>query len=81
MDEKKPTIAGRSPIVTTVEAGTYRWCTCGLSKNQPYCDGSHKGSGFVPLKVEISEKKQVAFCTCKHTSNPPYCDGAHSKLP
>jgi len=79
--DKKPTIAARRPVVVTVEPGTYWWCACGLSKTQPYCDGSHAGSGFEPKEVVISEKKQVAFCTCKHTGNSPFCDGQHNRLP
>ena len=55
-------------------------CMCGLSKNQPFCDGSHKGSGFTPVKFEATESKTVYFCGCKHTANPCFCDGSHSKL-
>ena len=75
-----PHICQKSPLVEEVEPGTYYWCSCGLSAKQPFCDGSHKGSAFVPLKVEIAEKKKVAWCLCKHTANPPFCDGAHAKL-
>ena len=47
----EPTIAQKSPIPVEVEAGKdYWWCSCGQSKNQPFCDGSHKGSDFVPKK-------------------------------
>ena len=46
---EKPTIAGKTPIPVQLEAGkTYAWCSCGNSSNQPFCDGSHKGSSFVP---------------------------------
>lgn len=77
---EKPTIAGTKSIVLELEPGTYSWCTCGKSQNQPLCDGSHKGSTFTPMKFEITEKKKVALCTCKHTSNKPFCDGSHKKL-
>lgn len=73
----KPTVAGRAPTVVTLEAGTYYWCACGLSKNQPYCDGSHKGTPFRPQKFDLAEKKQVALCLCKATKGPPFCDGSH----
>ena len=73
-------IADKKPAVLKVEPGTCWWCSCGLSKNQPFCDGSHKGSGFSPLKCEFTEAKQVAFCICKHSGNKPYCDGSHAKL-
>jgi CDGSH iron-sulfur domain-containing protein 3 len=79
--DKTPNIADRKPVVVTVEPGTYWWCACGLSKTQPYCDGSHKGSGFVPQEVVIAAKQTVAFCACKHTGGKPFCDGTHSKLP
>jgi CDGSH-type Zn-finger protein len=77
----EPTIAQKYPIVQKVEPGTYFWCACGLSKGQPFCDGSHKGTGFAPLKTEIAEAKTVAWCGCKHTKNAPFCDGSHAKLP
>jgi CDGSH-type Zn-finger protein len=77
----EPIIAQKSPIVQKVEPGTYFWCARGKSKSQPFCDGAHKGTGFVPLKTEIKEAKTVAWCGCKHTKNAPFCDGSHAKLP
>ncbi len=53
---------------------------CGRSASQPFCDGSHKGSGFQPMKLEIAEKKKVALCQCKHTKTAPFCDGSHCSL-
>ena len=76
-----PKIAQASPYAVEVEAGkTYFWCTCGQSDKQPFCDGSHKGSDFNPLKWEAPESKKVFFCGCKHTDKAPLCDGSHSKL-
>lgn len=43
-------------------------------------NGSHEGTGFTPVEVVISERKQVAFCGCKHTGTAPFCDGTHVKL-
>ncbi len=76
----EPIIAQKSPYVLDVEPGSYYWCSCGRSKNQPFCDGSHKGTEFTPVKVEITEKKKVAFCGCKHSKTGAFCDGTHSKL-
>lgn len=76
----EPVIAKKGPFVLKMEPGNYHWCACGKSSGQPFCDGSHKGSGFAPLSVEITEGKQVAWCGCKHSGNKPYCDGSHAKL-
>jgi CDGSH-type Zn-finger protein len=77
----EPTVAQKSPYPVEVEAGkSYLWCACGLSASQPFCDGSHKGSGFTPVKFDATESKTVYFCGCKHTAHPPFCDGSHAKL-
>jgi CDGSH-type Zn-finger protein len=76
----EPVIAAKQPFVIELEPGTYYWCSCGLSSNQPFCTGAHKGTGFSPMKVEITEKRQVALCDCKRTGNAPFCDGSHVKL-
>ena len=79
--ETEPVIFDRKPAALELEAGTYWWCSCGKSANQPFCDGSHKGSQFTPTKLEVTEKKKVWLCNCKHSANKPFCDGTHSKLP
>ena len=76
-----PVVCQKKPMVDTVFPGTYWWCACGRSKNQPYCDGSHEGTGYSPRQIEITETRQVAWCACKYSQNPPFCDGTHSKLP
>jgi glycyl-tRNA synthetase alpha chain len=59
---------------------TYYWCSCGQSKNQPFCDGSHKGSDFSPMAWTADADKRAFFCSCKHTKNSPLCDGSHKAL-
>lgn len=76
----EPTIFDTKPMVMELEAGDYYWCTCGKSAGQPFCDGAHKGTDFVPQKFTLTEKQTVAMCLCKHSNNPPFCDGAHAKL-
>lgn len=75
-----PKIAERFPAVLELDPKTYFYCACGESKNQPFCDGSHKGTEFTPIKFEIETAKKYAVCQCKHTGNSPFCDGTHKKL-
>ena len=78
---EKGKVAGNAPVIIDAKKDQkYAWCTCGLSDNQPFCNGSHKGTSFVPKIVTEAEGKKIALCTCKQTTNPPYCDGAHAKL-
>ena len=66
--------------VELVQGEERHWCSCGRSANQPFCDGSHKGTSFSPRKIEITEEKSYALCNCKHSSNGAFCDGSHSHL-
>lgn len=76
----EPVIAAKMPAVLELEEGVYFWCACGRSQNQPFCDGSHAGTGFEPVKYELEEPRRVALCQCKHTGNRPLCDGQHKNL-
>lgn len=72
--------ASDTPFAAEVEAGkNYFWCACGKSATQPFCDGSHQGSEFTPVKYRAEESKKVYFCGCKRTANAPLCDGSHGK--
>lgn len=77
----EPIVAQKSPYPIEVETGKkYFWCACGRSKNQPFCDGSHKGTGLTPVAYEAAQAKKVWFCGCKTTKNRPLCDGSHNAL-
>ena len=77
----EPVIAQKAPIPVEVEEGkSYFWCSCGRSATQPFCDGSHKGTSFLPVKWTASDARRVFFCCCKRTGDQPLCDGAHNKL-
>ena len=76
-----PVVAQKNPYPVAVESGkSYFWCACGRSAKQPFCDGSHKDTGFAPLKYEAVESKTLYFCGCKGTGKAPLCDGTHSRI-
>lgn len=77
----EPIIAKKGPFAVELEVGkNYHWCACGKSANQPFCDGSHKGSGITPKSFTPEKSGEAHLCGCKHTKNPPYCDGTHHSL-
>jgi CDGSH-type Zn-finger protein len=77
----KGKVAAKQPIAVELEAGkTYAWCSCGESSNQPFCDGSHKGSEFTPSVFTAQETKTAYMCQCKQSNNPIMCDGSHKSL-
>jgi len=74
-------IAQKEPYAVEVKAGKeYWWCACGRSANQPFCDGSHKDTGFSPVRYSSEKARTVYFCGCKQTGNKPRCDGTHGTL-
>lgn len=77
----EPIPAQKAPFGVQVEAGKeYWWCACGRSASQPYCDGSHKAVGLVPLAFTAERTGELWLCGCKASSSKPYCDGSHKRL-
>lgn len=77
----KGAIAATAPIRIEVQGGkAYFWCTCGQSAKQPFCDGSHRGSDFAPVRWVADEDGARFFCACKQTEGRPFCDGSHAAL-
>jgi CDGSH-type Zn-finger protein len=76
----EPARPQKLPYVLDLAPGDYWWCACGQSKKQPFCDGSHKGGPFTPVKFTLAKAEKKALCGCKRTHTPPFCDGTHTKL-
>lgn len=82
-------IYDKVPVKVTLEKDKqYSWCTCGCSKKQPFCDGSHKelnasnpdtSTHFRSHKFVADETKEYFLCNCKQTKNRPFCDGTHKE--
>jgi CDGSH-type Zn-finger protein/predicted regulator of Ras-like GTPase activity (Roadblock/LC7/MglB family) len=73
-------VARKGPIVEVAGPGTFYWCACGRSKSQPFCDGSHEGTGIDPVEIKLRSSSRVPWCGCKHTKNAPFCDGSHKEV-
>jgi CDGSH-type Zn-finger protein len=81
MSGSLPVIAQKGSYKVDVEAGkSYWWCACGKSGTQPFCDGSHKGTGFSPTASQATDSGTVSFCGCKQSGNKPRCDGSHRSI-
>jgi len=76
----EPLIPQKAPYAVELAPGDYWWCACGLSKSQPFCDGSHKTTEFTPVKFNVAEAQKVWLCGCKRSAGMPFCDGSHKKL-
>lgn len=77
---EEPIASQMQPYPTEVKEGeTYYWCACGRSKNQPFCDGTHKTLGLAPIKFTAEETKTVYLCGCRKSKTKPFCDGSHNK--
>ena len=71
--------AADTPFAVQVEQNKdYWWCACGLSKAQPFCDGSHKSTDITPVRYTATRDGTVFFCGCKATARQPLCDGSHN---
>lgn len=77
---QEPKCPKKGPYALELTAGSYWWCACGRSKNQPFCDGSHQGTDFKPLELELTLTQKVWLCGCKRSDDKPLCDGAHKRL-
>lgn len=77
----EPVIAQKGPYQVELKEGQpYFWCTCGKSSRQPYCDGSHKGSGLEPMRFVAEASGTFNLCGCKASDDKPFCDGTHNML-
>ena len=77
----EPIPAQKEPYAVDVTSGRkYFWCACGRSAKQPFCDGSHAGTGITPVMFTAEKDEQLFFCGCKSTGSKPFCDGTHASL-
>ncbi len=77
----KPVIAANKPIQVALEPGKeYYFCACGRSPSQPFCNGSHEGTGIEPRAFSVETGQEAFLCQCKHTGNSPFCDGTHERF-
>lgn len=76
----QPVCTQKNPYEIELDPGDHYWCACGLSDNQPFCDGSHDGTGIDPVKFTVTEKGVHYLCGCRATNNQPFCDGTHETL-
>jgi len=74
---KKLYLSAKMPVLVTLEPGPFAWCSCGKSSNQPFCDGTHRGTKFTPVLFKIAEKREEWLCQCKNSKNAPFCDESH----
>ena len=76
-----PVVAQPFPYYAEVEEGkTYKWCACGRSSTQPFCDNSHEGTGIEPVNYSATNTKKMAFCGCKSSKRGAICDSSHNLL-
>lgn len=77
----EPIVAQQGPYqVELVEGKAYFYCSCGRSARQPFCDGSHNGTGLEPKRFVADRTGTFNLCGCKSTDDAPFCDGSHNML-
>lgn len=77
---KKQSYVSNEPAKLTLEPGNYLYCVCGMSKDNPFCNGSHHGTKNKPVLFKVEKKRKMSLCTCKLTKTPPYCDMSHQQM-
>lgn len=76
-----PIIAAIEPKAVKLKQGeVVYFCRCGRSKDQPFCDGAHAGSGIEPMRFEAPADDEFYFCQCKQSGDLPLCDGTHERF-
>lgn len=77
-------LPNKTPCFVELQAGKkYYWCSCGLSKKQPFCDGAHLAynkahqTDLKPKEFTVDTTKKYLMCRCKHTDKAPFCDLSH----
>lgn len=69
------------PFAIDVQEGeTKAFCMCGLSKNGPFCDGSHTSTDITPQVMTFEEDKTIYACGCQQSNKRPFCDGTHKDI-
>lgn len=77
--ERPPIVPYLCPFREHLEVGkTYRYCTCGRSDKQPWCDDSHKKTDPQPIEFTVTKEQTWHWlCGCKYSLQQPWCDGSH----
>ena len=62
-NQSEPNSPQLGPYETEVQQGRpYLWCACGHSQAQPFCDGAHRATSFLPLVHQAEKTEKVYFC-------------------